>query len=426
MAEKIFALIDCNSFYASCEKVFDPALKDKPVVVLSNNDGCIVALSKEAKILGIQRGTPLFKCEDIISKHDVKVFSSNYALYGDMSRRVMETLAMFSPDIEVYSIDEAFMSLDGFDAKYDLTQYARKIKYTVEKWTGLPVSIGLGTTKTLAKLANDVAKKTPEHKGVFNLYNNPQFDEILKKVPVSDIWGIGGRYAKLLIGNGISTAYQLKCAPDIWIKKYMKITGLFTVRELRGEACISLAEVEQSKKGILCSRSFGRHVESIEDLSEAVSTYATRAGEKLRAQDSVASFISVFLSTNPYTDTAQYSNIASSELPSPTASTPELIKHALMNLRRIYRPGFIYKKAGVYLTGIQNADAVQLNIFKPQSEASKNEGLMRAIDKINRSFGRDTVKFASSGITQGWGMRQLRKSPRYTTQWSDIPVVKAD
>lgn len=419
--KEIFALVDCNNFYVSCERVFEPGLEGKPVVVLSNNDGCVIARSNEAKALGIKMGIPAFKCKDLFKKHSVYVYSSNYSLYGDISQRVMDTLTRFAPRIEIYSIDEAFLLLTGFTTS-NLTDYARYIKTTEKKWTGIPVSIGIGHTKTLAKVANEVAKKYPRYAGVLDVTDYPQLDELLDGVDVADVWGIGRKYTQFLNRYGIYTALQLKNAPDQWVKKNLTIMGLRTVKELRGISCVSLEEIPAPKKGIISSRSFGRAVETLPELKEAIADYVSRAAEKLRAQSSAASFIQVFLTTSRFNG-PQYSNSSSTRLPTPTAYTPELIHCAHKCLKKIFKPNYRYKKAGVMLTGIVPEDEIQLNVFGTPSSRDRWKTLMKTVDRINTRWGSNTIQFAAPGIKRSWRMRQLRRSPRYTTQWSEIPVV---
>jgi DNA polymerase V len=421
----IFALVDCKNFYVSCERVFDPRLAGKPVVVLSNNDGCVIARSSEAKALGIAMGMQAFQCKDLIKQYGVAVYSSNYALYGDMSQRVMGTLAQFTPDIEIYSIDEAFLSLTGFNA-LDLTAYARHIATTVRQWTGIPITIGIGPTKTLAKVAHKIAKRNPEFEGVFDITSHPRLDEVLDSVAVADVWGVGGQYAKLLNRNGISTALGLKHASDRWVKEHMKVTGLRTVLELRGESCIRLEQVAAPKKGIVSSRSFGKPVTTLAKLREAVAAYVTRAAEKLRAQKSAASWIHVFLATNPFNDEPQYSNFFTARLPVPTGRTPELIHAARQNLEKIFKPGFAYKRAAVMLTGIVRDNQIQTNLFMPYYyDNDRRNKLMKIVDELNARFGSDTVRYAAAGIEQPWKMRPARRSDRFTTRWQELPVAKA-
>jgi len=420
MDRKLFALVDCNNFYASCERVFRPALKGKPVVVLSNNDGCVIARSEEAKALGIRMGHPLFECRPIIRKHGVTVFSSNFSLYGDLSRRVMEMLAMFTPDMEIYSIDEAFLDLTGVTD--NPAAYGRMVRNTVKRWTDIPVSIGLAPSKTLAKVAAKVAKKNPEHGGVFDIAGREE--EVLAQFEVGDIWGIGWQYAKLLRRRGILTALDLVNAPDAWIRKHMTVAGMRTVMELRGTSCIALDEAEKPRKSILCSRSFGRRVSRIEELREAVAAYASRVAEKLREQNSAASCIQIFIIEFPFNDGHPRTHICSTELPVATAYTSELIRYAKAMLERIYRPHCEYRKAGVMLSGICQRGQVQTNLFFESREGEKELALMRAVDEVNRRWGRGTLIHAASGFSRPWWMRQAHRSPRFTTSWSELPRIK--
>ncbi len=423
----IIALVDCNNFYASCERVFNPDLEGKPIIVLSNNDGCVVARSNEAKALGIPFGKPVFECKELIKNHHIYVFSSNYALYGDMSHRVMDTLAQFTPDMEIYSIDEAFLSLKGF-YKRNLTKYGQKIRSTVNKWIGIPVSIGIATTKTLTKVANRIAKKNHKLDGVLDIsyYSEVEIDKILNETEIGDVWGVGWEYEKLLKRNGITTALKLKNASDKWIKKHMTVMGLRTVFELRGISCISLEDTTPPNEEIMSSRSFGRPVETLEELKEAVATYATLSSERLRAQNSLASIINVFLATNRFKkDEPQYSNCISYEIPEPTNDTSELINYANKNLEKIYKTGYKYKKAGVLLSGIVPKNQKQLNLFTNRTRSNKKNKLTQAIDTINTKWGRNIIHYAGTGIEQSWQMRRMKKSQNYTTQWDEIPIIKS-
>ena len=421
---KVFALVDCNNFYVSCERVFNPKLEGKPVIVLSNNDGCAVARSEEAKAL-IPMGAPAHLYQDVIKKHNIAVYSSNYTLYSDMSERVMGILSQFTPEIEIYSIDEAFLNLTGF-INYNLTEYAKEIRATVKKWTGIPTSIGIGSTKTLAKIANKLAKKNRMCGGVFDITAHPRQDDFLRSVDVEDIWGVGRQYANLLKRNGIHTAFDLKNAPDHWIKKNMSIVGLRTVWELRGIPCIELEEVAEPNKQIIRSRSFGKPVESLEELKEAVSAHASRASEKLREQGLVASYISTFIETNRFKpEDPQYGNSAGWNLPEPTAYSPELIRYAIANLERIYKQGYRYKRAGVVLMGLVPQDQIQLNLLHSARPYSRDKALMNSIDSINSHWGSDTIRLAASGIKQAWQMRRARLSRRFTTNWNELQNVKA-
>ncbi|MEO8447425.1 MAG: Y-family DNA polymerase [bacterium] len=419
----IYAHIDCNNFYASCERVFDPKLRGMPVVILSNNDGCIVARSQEAKLLGIGMGVPYFKVRDVIEKNNIFVYSSNYTLYGDLSARVMNILTAFTPEIEYYSIDEAFLSFDKINEN-DLTSYASKIRRTVLKNTGIPVSIGIAKTKTLAKLANEFVKKNPKLNGVFDISNFNRMDRLLQQVPIHDVWGIGSAFAKELMKNKILSAYDFKCIDEKWVKKKMGVVGLRTCLELRETTCIEIDRLVKPKKGIMSSRSFGRYVTELPEIEEAVSQYVTRASEKLRMQNSICRSIYVFIQTNHHKlNEKQYAMGKTITLEEPTAFTPELIKNALFVLRKIFRSGYKYIKAGVYLSNIVPEKEIQFNAFR-ETDHNKNISVMKAVDSMNCIWGRDTVKFASSGIEQDWKMKMCFRSNRYTTNWNEIVVVR--
>ncbi len=416
----MYFLVDCNSFYVSCERVFRPDLRGRPVVVLSNNDGNVVALSREAKDLGLPFGAPFFKVREMARAHRVAVFSSNYTLYGDISRRVMDSLSRFAPAMEVYSIDEAFLRVGGGG---DIPALAREVRAKVQQWTGVPVTVGAGPTKTLAKLASRMGKRDPACGGVFEIPGGA--DDILERAPVEDVWGVGPAYRGLLAAHGITTARRLRDAPERWVKRHMTITGLRTVMELRGVPCLSLDELPPPKKGIVCSRSFGRPVEDLAGLSEAVASYAARGAEKLRRQGSVASELMVFLSTNRFRDEPQYHPAASCRLTVPTAHTPWLLSVARRVLEGIYRPGYRYKKAGVMYMGIVPLGDIQLGLFDPPRDTGRARRLMETVDGINRVMGSGAVYFAAQGVTRPWSMRREFLSPRYTTHWDEIPVAFA-
>jgi len=420
---EIFALVDCNNFYVSCERVFNPELLGKPIAILSNNDGCIVSRSNEIKELGIPMGAPGFKHEAYIKKNGGYLLSSNYALYGDMSQRVMDVLAMFAPDIEIYSIDEAFIHLNGFRIR-SLEDYAKKIRKTVFKWTGIPVSIGISSTKTLAKVANHVAKKYPAYKGVFCMMERDRVDKVLATIPVGKVWGIGPQYQKFLRQNRIETAAQLRDADEKFVDHYMTSVGHKTVLELKGFACIEMEEATPAKKSIVTSKSFSKQVESYSELEEAVTTYISRAAEKLRKQKSVAGHLMVFLNTNRFKDSPQYNSSSSTTLFPPTAYTPELIKCSLELLKEVYLPGFEYKKAGVMLANIISEDDVPLSFLETNYLDDRRHKIMNTLDKLNRCHGQDTLFYASAGITKKWEMKRAKLSPRYTTRWKEIPKSK--
>lgn len=425
--DSCFALVDCNNFYASCERVFNPKLNNKPIVVLSNNDGCIVARSNEAKAMGIGMGEPFFKFKSTIERNRVHVFSSNYTLYGDMSRRVMSTLSYFAPEFEIYSIDEAFLNLRGcdkLDGFANLAEYGRHIRDTVVKWTGIPVSIGIARTKTLAKVANKLAKKSPKANGVLDLVNSPYVDKALERIYVWDVWGIGRRHGKRLIDKGIVNAKMLRDIDDKAIRKQMGIVGLRLVYELRGISCLTLETVTPPRKGIVSSRSFGRKVTCINELREAVAAYVTKAAIKLRNQHSAAQLLTVFMLTNPFSEgDEQYSNSIVIRLPNATSNSAELIHYAMLGVERIYRDGFKYKKAGVMLDDLIPDDQVQATLFD-FSNIEKQKKIMATLDKVNDKMGVDTLKFAAQGCTQPWKMKCELRTPRYTTSWKELAEVR--
>jgi DNA polymerase V len=419
MTQKLFALVDCNNFYASCERVFAPRLNKKPVVVLSNNDGCAIARSQEAKAAGIRMGHPIFQCQDLVKKHDITVFSANFVLYGDMSQRVMQTLSAFSPEMEIYSIDEAFLVLDGA-AVADPDATARQIRTIVQQRTGLPVSVGIGPTKTLAKVANHIAKRKMRSQGYYVLTDRKQTDTWLNKTPVEKIWGIGGRRAKWLHYHGIENAYQLMQMPDAWLKKYMMVTGLRTVWELRGVPCLPLEQVPPVKKAIGTSRSFGYRVTRYAEMEEAVAAYTARTAEKLRKQKTLAGFIQVYVETDCFKPDDYYENSAGCYVDPPTAYTPHLVQHAQQLLAAIYRPGLEYKKAGVLLTHFMAERQEQQHFLEDAEEQSRQRRLMAAVDAYNRKTNSGKILFASEGLGKPWYMRQTRKSRRYTTRWDEL------
>lgn len=418
----IFALVDCNNFYASCERVFNPRLEGKPIVVLSNNDGCVVARSNEAKALGIAMGVPEFQVRPLLRAHQVQVFSSNYTLYGDMSQRVMETLEQFCPDLEIYSIDEAFLSLSGVPSR-DLLEYGRTIRTTVKRWTGIPVSVGIAETKTLAKIANRIAKRTPDTGGVFDLMACHGRSAVLGRVPVEEVWGIGRNHTKLLNQHGITTALQLCEVEDQWIRKHLGIVGLRLVMELRGISCLDLEECPAPKQSLTCSRTFGQRISTLADMEEAVSSYTSRVAEKLRRERLAATVLTVCLTTNEFKEGPQYSNTLTRKLPIATDSTSDLIRSALQGIRTIYREGYCYKKAGVILTGLVSASQTQADLFDAQDRV-KSKRLMSALDTINDRWGADTLHYASSGIRKAWKTQCYRRSPAYTTNWADLPLAQ--
>ncbi len=419
----IIAIVDCNNFYASCERVFNPKLEGKPVVVLSNNDGIIVARSAEAKSIGIKMGDPLFKVEHLVKKHEVQVFSSNYSLYGDMSNRVMTILEEFAPKVEIYSIDEAFIDFTGIKI-HDVTSYCRYIRDSIKKWVGIPVSIGIAKTKTLAKLANRIAKKDAQYDGVLNLLEFETLEPFLQNVEIEDVWGIGRQYTKKLKCRGINTAYQFSLQNDKWLKKNFTVMGLRTAYELRGISCISFENMHPDKKAIISSRSFGKRVTELSELREAVANYTSRAAEKMRRQNSAASIISVFLRTNPFKkDLPQYHNGVQAMLPVPTDATNELLFYAMKGLEQIYKEGIIYQKAGIMLSGLVPYRSMQQSIFDAV-DRDRMSKLMKVVDKINSDWGDGSLVFAQSGVRKDWSMKREMKSPHFTTSWNQLPLAR--
>ena len=416
----MIALADCNNFYASCERVFRPDLYNKPVLVLSNNDGCVIARSNETKALGIKMGVPAFKIKDIINNNNVNVFSSNFTLYGDMSNRVMSIYAGECNAIEIYSIDEAFINMSGIA---NLEEKAVSIKNKVKTWTGIPVSIGISKTKTLAKIANHIAKKYKKN-GVFLLDGDALTKRALKFFPVEDIWGIGRQLSRFLYQRNIKSAWQLANCNDKWIRRHLTITGLKLVKELRGEICHPVGVGHPPKKNICTSRSFGIEVSNIDSLKESISSFAANCARKLRDQNTVCKKVSVFIKTNSFKpNTKQYQGYQVLELPTSTSDTIEISNLALRGLKNIYRSGHVYKKAGVIVHDIGKIDQIQLNMFD-RVDRSKRRNLMTSYDVINSRMGRDTVRLAVQGFDRKWKMRQERLSPCYTTRMTELLEVK--
>ena len=419
-----FGLCDCNNFYCSCERIFAPALSTAPVVVLSNNDGCIISRSQEVKDLGVQMGTPAHLIKDLIKQHAIQVYSSNYTLYGDISARVMNTLNDLCPVVEVYSIDEAFLDLSIFPAQ-ELEPFARQVRKTVRQWTKIPTCIGIGPTKTLAKVANKIAKKNPGHDGVFVITDDAARLAALQQFDIGDVWGIGRQYADMLRARGIETAHQFTELSDDWVRQHMTVTGSRLLLELRGQSCLPMLEPRTISKNICSSRSFGIQQTSLEVISEAVSTFANKCGEKLREQKACAGVLSVFVQTNQFRpDQAQYSKSQTLSIATATSSSAELIKYALHGLKQIYRPGYEYKKAGVIVTGIVPAEHVQVDMFDT-TDHEKQGRVASVMDHLNQRYGRDTISFAVQGTTgkRPWQSRFNRRSPSYTTDWDELPKV---
>lgn len=420
----VFALVDCNNFYASCEKLFRPDLKDTPVVVLSNNDGCVVARSREAKLLGIKMGVPVFQIKAEMQRYGILAFSSNYALYADLSSRVMRTLEEMAPRVEVYSIDEAFLDLTGIESAISLVEFGQQVRERIGHWIGITVCVGIAPTKTLAKLANHAAKKYPATQGVVDLTNPDRQRRLLALVPVDDVWGVGRRLSKRLNALGITTALDLANASPRAIRDQFSVVLERTVRELNGESCIELEEIPPTKKQIVCSRSFGAKVTQFELLREAVCEYATRATEKLRKEQQQAKVLTVFIRTSPFKDNEpQYSNSASGELLIPSCDTRDFIELANHLLKRIWKDGFRYAKAGVMLSDFYDPGMFQPGLFDDVSTRSNSQQLMSVLDTINQS-GAGKVFFAGQGTKKDWSMKREHLSPAYTTRWDQLPRVK--
>lgn len=419
------ALIDVNNFYVSCERVFNPSLEGKPMVVLSNNDGCAIARSNEAKALGVKMGEPWFKLKDLARHHGIIAYSSNYALYADMSNRVMEILRGFSPQQEVYSIDECFLDLTGFERR-DLTDYGLEIRSRIKQWVGLPVCVGIGASKTLAKLANHIAKKNPEFNGVCdsNAMTEQEWNAWLARIEVSEVWGIGRKLAPQLNAMGIQSVLDLKRADTATIRSRFSVVLEKTIRELNGTVCIDLEEAPPPKQQIVSSRSFGMPVTDLQSLAESVTLYMSRAAEKLRRQQSCAGAVHVFIRTSPFKpDEPYYANSLTIPLPSPTDDTVKLVRAVLWGLKRIYKPGYRYQKAGVMLSELVPLDQCQGDLFAQTPQTTRSARLMAAMDSINRSMGSQTVKLAAEGFRQPWKMKQGNRSPGYTTRWGELPVI---
>jgi DNA polymerase V len=425
---KIYAIVDCNSFYCSCERVFRPDLWNKPVVVLSNNDGCIVSRSDEAKKLGIGMAGPYFQERHIIEKNGVTVFSSNYHLYGDMSWRVMATLRTLSPLVEVYSVDEAFLDLEGIPPE-DLPAYAQHIKDTVEQWTGVSVSVGIAPSKTLAKIANHMAKKNKLATGCVKILLTAEEQRAaLQETRVNAIWGVGGAYAQKLLNWGITSAWELRNMPTAWAHKHLGgVVGLRLIKELRGEPSIVMQDELSEKRMIATTRMFGKPVTGLNDLKEAVATYISRGAEKLRRQQSAARVITVFLVPKDPEHIGRYhpghAHSTHMTLASATSYTQDLIKPALQMVEGLFEIGNAYQKAGVMLSGLVPDGSVQGNLFLPGTK-NLNRYLMDTIDNVNFSMRDDVLKFGSSGIQKNWKMRQELRSARYSTRWEDLREVK--
>lgn len=413
------ALVDCNNFYVSCERVFRPDLQNKPVIVLSNNDGCAVSRSNEAKALGVKMGVPVFQIRELVKQHGIAVFSSNYVLYADMSNRVTTILQQFSPIHEIYSIDESFLDLTGFA---DINDRAKLIHQKVYQDTSIPVCVGIGCTKTLAKLANFVAKRHPRSNGVFNFnrLSQSQMNSVLSNIPVEEIWGVGRRLTASLNQIGIDYVIQLRDAEICSMRQRFGVVMEKTISELRGECCIEFEDVAPAKKQIINSRSFGRPVTEIEDLQDALTHFVSNAARKLRDQNSITAMLQVFVQTDRFrTDRQQYCPSVTIPLITPTADTMQLQHWALAGLKSIFKAGIHYKKAGVILSEICNESHFQGDLFSSTNEKTE---LMKTLDALNTRYGKGTVKLSQDGSRHSWKMRQESKSPEYTTNWDELPI----
>lgn len=429
----MFALIDGNNFYVSCERVFNPKLEGKPVAVLSNNDGVVVARSNEVKALGIGMGVPVFKVRDILRKNRAIILSSNYTLYGDMSQRMMSIVGQFSPRQEIYSIDESFLDVAGF-GHFDLKAYGQEIRRRVRQWTGLPTCVGIAPTKTLAKLANHCAKKRPEYNGVadWSSLRSAQLEHLLSTFSAGDVWGVGHRWGLKLLDLGIKSARDLATADSAMLRSRFGVVLERTVCELRGISCQSLDDVTPDRKQIISSRSFGHRIEALYDLEDAVTQYTCHAAEKLRRQNGVCAVLQVFLQTNIHNANEPQNNAAAAaKLPTPTNDSFRLTTSALSGLRRIYKTGYRYVKAGVILNGIQPSTVQQAQLFETESDVTATSApsearirLMQAIDRVNRKDGSGSLKLGSGGIRNAWGMKRETMTSAYTTQWDELPVCK--
>lgn len=418
----MFALVDCNNFYASCERAFNPVLEGKPIVVLSNNDGCVIARSNEAKSVGIPMGAAAFQFKELFIQHKISVFSSNYALYGDMSNRVMNILATFCPDLEIYSIDEAFLQFNGFEL-FDYKDYGVTISQTVKQWTSIPISIGFAPTKGLSKIANKIAKKFPkETNNVYVIDSDEKRIKALKWTKIEDVWGIGRQHAKRLQNEHVKTAYDFTQLPDDWVRKHLSVVGLRLKRELEGIPTLVLDEVKK-KKAIATTRSFDKNYTQLSQLKERVSTFAVSCSEKLRKQQSCCNLVMVFVHTNGHRkDLPQYSRNIVIKTNFPTNSSIEIVKLATKGLEAIFKAGYSYKKAGVIVMGITPDNSTQLNLFV--KEHPKHKQLMRVMDKLNNNIGQKKLKFACQDMGRTWKMNQEKLSPRYTTRLDEIITIK--
>ena len=421
-SKKKIALVDCNSFYVSCERLFNPSIIKKPVVVLSSNDGCVISRSIEAKKLGIKMGEPYFKVKKIVKENDVRTFSTNFSLYGDISRRVMKTLKQFSPQMEIYSIDEAFLDLSSIKNE-NLLKHGYKIRETILKWTGIPTSIGIAKTKTLSKAANYIAKK--EKSGVIDLINSKQIDTILAKVKINDVWGVGRQLTKFYIKNGINTAYDLKNMHNGWVKKNTNVFGSRTAMELKGIPCVSLEPHQEKRKNCCVSRSFGRKVTKLEELNEAIATHCLNAAEKIRLDNQTVKRITVFIRTSPFQKKGDYyANSKDIDLAIRTNDSIELVKQALFALKDIYKKGYRYQKTGIIFSGLRDAVTFNQNLFSEINNEEKRTKLMKAIDITNIKYGRNALSIAQAGLKKKWNTKKQHASKIDTACFNFLPTVR--
>jgi DNA polymerase V len=430
-SQSLFALVDVNNFYVSCERVFQPKLEQVPMVVLSNNDGCAVARSAEVKALGVKMGTPWFQIQDLAKEHGITAYSSNYTLYGDMSNRVVQVLRGFTPNLEIYSIDESFLQIDTVLKQYrDTLELGKNIKQAVKETTGLPVCVGIGTSKTLAKFANHLAKKHPQFSGVcdVNAMNKQELYQWMSETEVDEVWGIGRRIAKKLKVQNIQSVFDLLQTSPQAMRQQFGVVMERLCYELRGVSCLKLEEVAPAKQQIIASRSFGKLVTSQTELAQSVATHAARAAEKLRSQDSVTGALTVFIQTNPFKQNEpQHHQSITIPLADATDNTLTLTNAALAGLRQIYQPHFRYKKAGVILNLISDKPTIQQSLFEDVQSKGKSASLMKAVDAINTRFGNAVIRSAAAGTNntkQAWQMRSNNRSPNYTTSWDELPIAR--
>ncbi|MGB0934572.1 MAG: Y-family DNA polymerase [Alphaproteobacteria bacterium] len=417
---KTFALVDCNNFFVSCERVFQPHLENRPVMVLSSNDGCIVARSNEVKALGIKMGQPIYQVRDLVLKHDIATFSSNFTLYQDMSRRVMNILEASCPQLEVYSVDEAFLDVSNM-AFTDLQSYGEMLRDRMRQWVGMPISVGFGASKTLAKLANHIAKKDPAQKNVYDLTAQPDQDAVLRQINVGDIWGVGRRWSRMLQAQGIFSALDLKQAPPAWVRQRMGVIGARLHSELNGVACIGLDHTPAAKKTTVVSRTFGKQITELAELQEAVATFAANAARKIRRDSQHTGAISVFINTNRFDRDNYYSNSAVHVFAEPCNDTVSIIKAAHKVLESIYKPGHRYIRAGVCLLDLSPIAHQQRDLFAyGQKVSSEQAQLMQSLDQINRRFGRGSLVFGAMGVRQNWMTRCAKRSRHYTSRWDEL------